>query len=71
MRVLFKGKDPRAGRELDLTPAAAKRYISDGLAEEVKLGKREAAGDGTAPAPTPAPAAAPAPAGKKAAGRGH
>ena len=36
MRVRFKGKDPRAGREIDLDPASAKRYISAGVAEEVK-----------------------------------
>lgn len=60
MLVRFKGKDPRAGQEIALNPAAAKRYISDGLAEAVKGNSDEAekaAGAEEAVARAPAPAA--------------
>lgn len=74
MLVRFKGKDPRAGQEINLAPAAAKRYIADGLASAVKdagdeadtaaARKAETAERSHAGSPAPAPAA-------KKAGRGR
>lgn len=58
MRVRFKGKDPRAGQEIELVGAGAERYIKEGLADEVKPPKaRGQAADGEDQTDAPAPAA--------------